>query len=139
MLNRKLTFVPPEHLAREWPALRTPLAAMHAADGWLPEDVYCAIKLGGASLYLLEVDGKRQGFVVLRVIHEIDGPRLHIWVLYADTRVDVMALFSDDIDAIARAAGASKVTFGTTRCGWQRVAPRYGFKRRETLYERNVQ
>jgi hypothetical protein len=135
---RSLKPVAPAQIGAVWPRLRAPLEDTGASDGTIPEDVYCAIKMGGASLHLLMVDDVECGFVVLRGIQDFDGARLHIWVLYAKSDVDVMAEFSDELDNLARNINAAKITFGTSRRGWERVAPRYHFQVREIVYERKI-
>lgn len=136
---RQLVPIAPQQLGAVWPRLREQVASEFSpSDGWLPEDVYMAIKLGGANLYLIQIDGVEAGFLVLRTIQDFDGPHLHIWLLYARSDVDVMAEFSDEIDLIAKGINASIVTFGTTRRGWAKVAPRYQFTQREVIYQREV-
>lgn len=125
-------------LSAVWPQLRERVAGISSGDGWLPEDVYCTLRAGGASLHLIEVDGVEVGFLVLRVIPDFDGARLHLWLLHAESDIDVMAEFSDELDAMARAVQATRLTFSTTRRGWERVAPRYAFTVRETVFERKV-
>lgn len=135
---RALIPVAPDGLGAVWPRLRAPLATIEAPDGWLPEDVYVTLKMGGATLYLIVIDDKEVGFLILRNVKDFDGARLHIWLLYANSDVDVMAEFSDQLDEIARGINASTITFGTTRRGWEKVAPRYHFSVRETIYQRKV-
>lgn len=135
---RLLKPIAPEQLGAVWPRLRAPMAKIESPDGWMQEDVYLTLKTGGATLYLVIVDDKEVGFLVLRNIRDFDGPRLHIWLLSADSDVDVMAEFSNELDDIARSINATTVTFGTTRRGWAKVAPRYQFSVRETLYSRKV-
>jgi len=130
--------IAPTQVSAVWPRLRAPMREIESPDGWIVEDVYFALVSGAATLYLLEVDGKEVGFVVLRSLADFDGKRLHIWILYSRSDADVMAEFSDDLDAICRGIGASRITFGTTRRGWARVAPRYHFTVRETVYERKI-
>lgn len=54
--------VAPDGLGAVWPRLRAPLATIEAPDGWLPEDVYVTLKMGGATLYLIVIDDKEVGF-----------------------------------------------------------------------------
>lgn len=135
---RSLKPVAPAQIGAVWPRLRTPMAEIESPDGWIVEDVYCTLRQGGASLYLVDIDGEEVGFVVLRQFNDYDGPRLHIWLLHSRSDVDVMAEFSDELDNIARQINASTITFGTTRRGWAKVAPRYHFSVRETVYQRKI-
>lgn len=135
---RKLVPVPPAQIGAVWPRLRDPMASIESPDGWIAEDVYCALRNGTATLYLVVIDEEEAGFVVLRSIGGFDGQRLHIWLLHARSGVDVMAEFSDELDNIARSINASIITFGTTRRGWAKVAPRHHFTVRETVYQRKI-
>lgn len=135
---KRLQQIAPAQLGAVWPRLRDALEETGSSDGCIPEDVYCAVKMGGASLHLLLIDEVECGFLVLRGIQDFDGVRLHIWVLYAKSDVDVMAEFSDELDGMARSINASRVTFGTSRRGWEKVAPRYHFQVREIVYERKI-
>jgi hypothetical protein len=111
---------------------------MDKGDGWIPEDVYFALKTNGASLYMVTIDGKEHGFLVLKAITDFDGVRLHIWVLHSHSKVNLMAEFSDELDAIGKSINASRLTFSSTRKGWEKTAPRHGFCIRETVWQRGI-
>jgi hypothetical protein len=136
---RALVPVAPNQLGAVWPRLRGPMAEIEAPDGWIAEDVYHALRNGAGTLYLVTIDDAEVGFVVLRAINDFDGQRLHVWLLHSRSDVDVMAEFSDELDNIARGINATTITFGTTRRGWAKVAPKYGFSVRETVYSRSLQ
>jgi hypothetical protein len=131
--------VPPADIAAVWPRVRPGLESMEKGDGWLPEDIYLALKTNGASLHMVAIDGKEHGFIVLRVLHDFDGPRLHIWVLHSHSKIDVMTEFDDELTSIAKSINAGRITFSSTRSGWAKVAPKHGFRVRETVYERKIQ
>lgn len=135
---KQLVNVLPADLAAVWSRVRPALEAMDKGDGWIPEDLYLAIKTNSASLLMVTIDGAEHGFLVLKNVPDFDGPRLHIWVLHSHSKVNVMAEFSDDLDQIARSIGAGRITFGSTRGGWSKVAPKHGFSVRETVYQRMV-
>lgn len=133
--------VTPDELREAWAYVRPALDTMDRPDGWLPEDVYMTLRSNGASLYMLyDETGQKAGFFILRLLSDFDGPRLHIWILYAkDAEFDPMALFAEDLDAIARSCKAPRITFSTNRPGWHKLAPRYDFTPREITYEKPVQ
>jgi hypothetical protein len=123
-----------------WAFVRPALDTMDRPDGWLPEDVYLMLRSNGASLYMIyDETGSKAGFFILRLMQEFDGPRVHIWILYArDADFDVMAAFDSELQDIARKAGAIRLTFSTNRPGWHKLAPRYDFSPREITYEKPV-
>jgi hypothetical protein len=135
---KQLVPISPAGLAAVWPRVRPGLEAMDKGDGWLPEDLYLSLKTNGATLYMVTIDGTEHGFLVLRSIPDFDGVRLHIWVLNSNSKVDLMAEFSDELDAIGRSINATRLTFSSTRPGWAKVAPKNGFSVRETVYQRII-
>ncbi|VVE57752.1 hypothetical protein [Pandoraea anhela] len=136
MPDRKLTAVAPTDLPRVWPEIRSEIASVESPDGFIPEDAYAACKAGDAVLFLLTVDGERIGWMVLRLL----GADLHIWLLYASHGHDPMTVFRDDLMAIAKGSNppARKLTFGSSRRGWGKVAPKHGFRVRNVVYECDV-
>lgn len=140
ILTGSFEAVPQTGLRDAWAFVRPALATMDRPDGWLPEDVYMTLRSNGATLYMIHDEtGQKAGFFILRVLHDFDGPRLHIWILHAtDADFDVMAAFSEDLERLARGVGAVRITFSTNRPGWHRKAPAYNFAPREITYERPV-
>jgi len=135
---KQLVPIAPAGLAAVWPRVRPGLDSMDKGDGWIPEDLYMALKNNAATLYMVTIDGKEHGFIVLRLLPDFDGQRLHIWVLHSNSKVNLMAEFSDELDAIGKINNAIRLTFSSTRLGWAKVAPKHRFTVRETVYERKI-
>jgi hypothetical protein len=136
--DRKLEAIAPADLSRVWPSIRDEVAAVEAPDGFIPEDAYAMCRSGEAALFLLNAEGVRIGWMVLRML----GRDLHIWLLHARPGFDPMTIFRDDLMMIARNATphpALKLTFGSSRRGWERVAPRHGFRLRHVTFECDVE
>lgn len=131
MSDRKLTIIQPAELRDVWPSIRRELDQIPLPDGAIPEEVFFACANGGAVLCLLFVDGSRVGWMILR--HLVRD--FHIWLLYGINGYDVMSVFRDDLMRMARVAGATMLTFGSARRGWEKVAERHGFKIRCVTYE----
>lgn len=129
--DRKLIAIPPADLAQVWPSIREEVASVEAPDGFIPEDAYAMCKANEATLFTLAVDGGHVGWMILRKL----GTDLHIWMLYARPGFDPMTVFRADLMQIARDAGASKLTFGSSRRGWEKVASHHGFHVRHVTYE----
>jgi hypothetical protein len=136
----RFAVIQPGELRDAWAFVRPALDTMDRPDGWLPEDVYLLLRNNGASLYMIyDETGARAGFFILRLLQDFDGSRVHIWILYArDAEFDVMAAFDNELQALARNAGATRLTFSTNRPGWHKLAPRYDFTPREITYEKLV-
>jgi hypothetical protein len=140
--NKAFQIVAPGELAAVWPSIRDEVAeiATHAPDGWIPEQVFTALALNQASLHLGYIDKRLVGWMVVRVLDEYDGRRLHVWLMYASNKTcDLFETFGDEFDALARSVGAKRITFSTTRRGWERTAPHLGFDVRSVVYQRGVQ
>jgi hypothetical protein len=127
-------------LRQAWAFVRPALEHLDRPDGWYPEDVYLMLRSNSATLYLIyDKTGSPAGFFILRLIQDFDGPRVHIWILHAvSADFDVMAEFDEDLQGLARSAGAVRLTFSTNRPGWHKVAPKYGFAPREITYEKPI-
>lgn len=136
MPDRKLTAVAPADLSRVWPEIRSEVASVESPDGFIPEDAYAMCKAGEAVLFLLSVDDERIGWMVLRLL----GTDLHIWLLYARPGHDPMTVFRGDLMTLAKGANppARKLTFGSSRPAWGKVAPKHGFRVRNVVYECDV-
>lgn len=136
--DRKLMAIPPADLAKVWPLIRDEVASVEAPDGFIPEDVYALCRSAEATLFVLLIDGERIGWTVLRLL----GRDLHIWLLYAKAGFDPMTVFRPHLMDIARNATpqpALKLTFGSSRKGWFRVAPKHRFRVRQTTFECDVE
>jgi hypothetical protein len=97
-----------------------------------------SIGTGRASLYYLTEEGELTGFCVVRGMDTQNGKCLDIWALYSDGKLDPMEIHSDFLDDMARSIGANRLRFSSSRLGWLRTAPKYRFKFREIVFEREV-
>lgn len=129
-MNR-LIAVAPADLYKVWPRLREAALTIESPEDLIPEDVYTACKTNGATLFLLESEGREVGFMVAR----LNLPDLHIWWLHAETGYDVMTSFREQLMELARGAQARNLTYGSQRKAWQKVSAQHGFKMRFVVYE----
>lgn len=130
-MQKQIIAVQPAQLSEIWPQIREEVAAIECPDDFIPEDVFFHCKSNQATLFLLIVDGKRIGWMVLRQM----GTCLHIWQLHAENGYDVMSQFRDELMEVARRAGCVKLTYGSSRKAWQKVAPSHGFKMQIVVWE----
>lgn len=129
-MTNKLIAVAPADLATVWPSIRHEAETIEAPDGFIPEDAYAMCKSSQSTLFFLEVDDKRVGWMIAR----LSLPDLHIWMLKADAGYDVMRMFRDQLMELARGAKAVNLTYGSTRKAWAKVAVEHGFKIRMIVY-----
>lgn len=122
-----LHYIPKDNLRQHWEYVRHGLELVRARghNEWLPEDVYCDCYENRSMLFVGIINNKPVGFVVLQPI----GNRLHVWASWST--INDMTLFMQafqEIQAIAKQGGKTKVTFNSERRGWERRARQMGFK-----------
>jgi hypothetical protein len=92
---------------------------------WIIEDIYCDCYEQRSMLFLGLVDNKAVGFVVLQPI----GNTLHVWATWSTLNDETLFYQAfQEIQAIAKQGGKSRVTFSSQRKGWERKARALGFK-----------
>ncbi len=98
-------------------------------DAALDVDQIAQAVADGSAL-ILPLDG---GFSVLN----ISGNALHVWVACAYTghAPDIKSSVADIIE-LAKLLKLKRLTFGTQRKGWSRLAPHIGFSKAGDKYER---
>jgi hypothetical protein len=107
-----------------------------ATDEWIAEDIYMALKLNTCSLFLCEINGNYKGFVVSQKQENYGKVKLHIWAAFSQANdYNVLENSMDEIKSWANNIEAKKITFSTTRKGWEKVAPKLGFEKTLTTYE----
>jgi hypothetical protein len=76
-------------------------------------------------LFVGMIDNKAVGFVVLQPI----GNTLHVWATWSTLNDKILFQQAfQEIQAIAKQGGKSRVTFSSQRKGWERSARELGFK-----------
>lgn len=133
-----LRLIPPNEISFEWDRVRAGLVEVKTAttDDWLPEDVYMAIRGGGASLYVGEdKHGDYLGFIVLRLVTTFHGKSVEIWCAHSATSAPLMRTFWPQIQSIGQEVGANKISFSSSRDEWHAASKRLGFVPKQTIYE----
>jgi hypothetical protein len=122
-----LHYIPKENLRQHWDYVKHGLELVRAKGhtSWIVEDVYCDCYENRSMLFIGMIDNKAVGFVVLQPV----GDTLHVWASWST--INDQTLFYQafqEIQAIAKQGGKSKVTFNSQRKGWERRARAMGFK-----------
>jgi hypothetical protein len=122
-----LHYIPKDNLRQHWEYIRHGLEIVRSKGhtDYIAEDVYCDCYEQRSMLFMGIIDNKPVGFVVLQPI----GNRLHVWAAWS--LINDEALFMQafqEIQAIAKQGGKTKVTFNSERRGWERKARQMGFK-----------
>lgn len=135
--SSQLLPVNPVDLQSHWEEIRAGLLVVQkkASDGWIPEDIYHAIKACTSFLYLAYVDQEYVGFIVVTPMQCFDMKKLHIWCAYNCGGKNVLEQTYPELEKLARGIGAKKVTFASPR-NWERRFP--DWKVVTTYYEKEV-
>lgn len=135
--SSQLLPVNPVDLQSHWEEIRAGLLVVQkkASDGWIPEDIYHAIKNGSSFLYEGFVDQEYVGFIVLTPMQCYDMKKLHIWCAYNGGGKNVVELMSPELVKLAKGINAKKITFASPR-NWERRLP--DWKAVTTYYEKEV-
>lgn len=137
----KLTQVNPAELHAWWPLVRPGLerVRMKARASWLCEDIYCAVRSGGATMHVGYIDQHYAGVLVLTINTDpFTAERsLLVWAAYTCHRLALQYGLAD-VRALAARAGLHKLVFHSPRRGWSRRLGPDGFKVSEMKFERMV-
>jgi hypothetical protein len=122
-----LHYIPKDQLRSHWDYVKHGLELVRAKGHteWIVEDVYCDCYENRSMVFLAITNNQPYGFVVLQPI----GNTLHIWAAWSSLNNEELLMQAfQEIQAIAKQGGKSKVTFSSERKGWQRKAKQMGFK-----------
>jgi len=136
-----LRLIKPQDIACEWDRVRAGLEIIRKSTGddWLPEDVYMSIRTNNAALYVGEdKHGDYLGFLILQILPQFHGSKLHVWCAHSATKEPMMRRALPEVVQIAKQAGARKIGFSSKRDEWEAVAARIGFKPAQMSYEMEI-
>lgn len=120
-----IVLVQPEALRGHWDRIRESLEAVRAkapGEDWICEDVYHAIKAGKAACHIGIGDAGYLGCLITELTNAPYSrePVFHVWIVHSVGDDDVFAAGLGLVQAMAKAAGATKITMGSPRMGWQK-------------------
>ena len=125
-------YIEPKDLRNWWNFVKPGLEDIlrKSPESWIPEDVYADCINGRVMLWVFSENNYPVGFVVLAV----RGDALHCWCGWANS-VGHFKSAVECVSEIAKAGGSKFVTFESWRSGWERLAPKFGFKPRTWVKE----
>jgi len=125
-------YIEPKDLRSWWHFVKPGLEEVlrKSPENWIPEDVYADCMNGKVMLWVFSENNYPVGFVVLAV----RGDALHCWCGWANS-VGHFKSAVECVSEIAKAGGSKFVTFESWRSGWERLAPKFGFKPRTWVKE----
>ena len=106
---------------------------------WVPADVYVALKNKEADLYIGYEKDKNVGFIVTSTQQNHGGgPTLYVWAAYQDPKCNYSKDGFELLDGLAEQLKADNIEFQTSRKGWSKVAPKYGYKLTSYVYKKEI-
>ena len=106
---------------------------------WVPADIYVALKNEEAYLYIGYEEDKNVGFIITSVQQNHGGgPTLFVWAAYQDPKYGYTKNGFELLERLAEEIKADSIEFETSRPGWQKVAPKHGFKLVSYTYRRDL-
>jgi hypothetical protein len=108
-----------------------------AAASWLCEDIYSAVRSGGATMHVAYIDQHYAGVLVLTINADpfTAEKSLLIWAVYTCHPLALKYGLAE-VKAIAAQAGLRKLVFHSPRRGWSRRLAAEGFEISEMKFER---
>ena len=125
-------YIEPKDLRSWWHFVKPGLEDVlkKSPENWIPEDVYADCMNGKVMLWVFSENNYPVGFAVLAVRSDA----LHCWCGWANS-VGHFKSAVECVSEIAKAGGSKFVTFESWRSGWERLAPKFGFKPRTWVKE----
>jgi hypothetical protein len=125
-------YIEPKNLRSWWHFVKPGLEDVlkKSPENWIPEDVYADCMNGKVMLWVFSENNYPVGFAVLAVRSDA----LHCWCGWANS-VGHFKSAVECVSEIAKAGGSKFVTFESWRSGWERLAPKFGFKPRTWVKE----
>lgn len=109
------------------------------ADNFAP-DVYSAIQSGRAELVIGYHAGKAEGLFTCYPVSENGSIKLHIWHGYIKPGGPKQYLIDafEYLETYAKDRGCAELVFGTTRKGWLKVIPKFGFELQQYTFSKKL-
>lgn len=106
---------------------------------WVPADIYVALKNNKAELYVAYKEDDNVGFIITENHPNLGGgPTLFVWAAYQDPKYGYTKNGFELLERLAEEIKADSIEFETSRPGWQKVAPKHGFKLVSYTYRRDL-
>ncbi len=87
---------------------------------WKPEDIYLALRMNKATLYMAHMDGKLKGFGIIQVQNDTFGntpPYVLSWCGYCSDRETRIAYYRE-LETVAKSFKLHEIRHASTRKGW---------------------
>ena len=130
-------WVNPVDIHQYWPVIKEGVESIcKSHDHWIPEDLYTSIKTGSINCHVGYIGNRYVGFITTQQQQAETGNKLHVWAAYSSGRdFDILSESVGKLKEWAANINANRITFSTTRKGWEKQAPKLGFNKSLITYE----
>ncbi len=106
---------------------------------WIPADIYAALKIGNADLFIGYDKDYYAGFIVTSFIQDEGGqPTLFLWATYQNPEFKHKDNGFIFLDKLAEECNVSAVEFHSSRKGWTKAAKRHGYEPVTQVYRKEM-
>jgi predicted AlkP superfamily pyrophosphatase or phosphodiesterase len=107
---------------------------------WSIADIYTSLKDGDSQLHLMYKEDEYVGFLVTQLLeNDLSKERtLHVWATFAKSEYNCRQEGFDFLDVLAENKEANLIEFSTSRTGWEKIGPMFGFDLVSYLYRKEV-
>lgn len=101
---------------------------------WSAKEVLKECEEGKAFLFV-----SSEGFCILKP-NACPPAAVHIWIAYGESssNTSLISKYNNQVEQLARAIGATRLTFNSTRKGYRRLLKNKGWKLKGNQYERQL-
>ena len=126
MGQRRVELIPAPNFRDFWFLILPGLEEIEPINGgdWTQIDIYNALDSSRALLFLASDNGEYAGFVIAR---PEENRALHLWAVHSEIR-DLLTAGRESLLAHAKAMGAEKLTFSSSREGFLKSYKKHGFQ-----------
>jgi len=106
---------------------------------WIPADIYAALKVGNADLFIGYEKDYYAGFIITSFIKDAGGqPTLFLWATYQNPKFNHKDNGFIFLDKLAEECNVSAVEFHSSRKGWTKAAKRHGYEPVTQVYRKEM-
>ena len=106
---------------------------------WIPADIYAALKIGNADLFMGYDRDYYAGFIITSFIKDASGePTLFLWATYQNPKYKHKDNGFVFLDKLAEDYKVTAVEFHSNRKGWERASKKHGYEIVANIYRKEM-
>ena len=106
---------------------------------WIPADIYAALKVGNADLFIGYEKDYYAGFIITSFVQDGSGqPVLFLWATYQNPEFKHKDNGFIFLETLAEECNVSAVEFHSSRKGWAKTAKKHGYEPVAQVYRKEM-